>query len=762
MDIILIMVVILVALGVFSLIVGVSNDAVNFLGPAMGSKTASFRTILIVAALGIIAGAVFSGGMMEVARKGIFYPQNFYFDEIMIIFLAVMLTNVLLLDFFNTFGLPTSTTVSLVFALLGAAVTVSFLKMNEGPQMIISEDGVRKIADMGDYINTERALLIISGILVSIIISLVLGALVQWFSRLLFSFSYERKLKYFGSVWGGMAITFLTYFIVIKGAEGTSFLSENTLYYIEKYTVEIVLSSFIFWTLLIQLLFIVLKINIFKFIVLAGTFALAMAFAGNDMVNFIGVPLSGMDSLGHLTPGDNHDPENILMTFLSNPIKTDSFMLLIGGLIMVATLWLSVKARTVIKTSVDLSRQQDGFERFGSSMFSRSIVRISRSTGNSIAAIIPQAIKQKIKKRFEPPLGSNKHLDRDAPSFDMVRASSSLLVSAIIIAFGTSLGLPVSTTYVTFIVAMGASLADGAWGRESAVYRVTGVITIIGGWFFTAFSAFTISLLLALILFFGKLPAIIILFLVFVFLMIRSWKIHRTRQKEMEETENETSPELWENENIRMKCSTTVLKILEQSSAIYSSTIDGLINEDRKKLKELLKTIHEVNQKTKRQKDNVHFTISLLKEDSVETGHFYVQVLDYLRETAHCLTYITEPAFNHVDNNHGGLSSFQVSEINQIKIRFVDFMDDLMFLIEENNFSKIDLVIRKQQELLDKIQEIRINQVKMIKNDETGTKVSLLYLNMLHETKNMLLFSVNLLKAQRDFIIYSKYKSESE
>ncbi len=616
----LVLVIVLFILAISDLIVGVSNDAVNFLNSAIGSKAAPFKVIMIIAALGILVGATFSGGMMEVARKGIFHPEYFYFSEIIIIFLAVMITDIILLDTFNTFGLPTSTTVSIVFELLGAAVAMSIIKILSSPETA---------KDIGEFINTGNALAIIFGILLSIVIAFSIGALVQYITRIVFSFNYKKRLKYFGGIWGGIAITAITYFIIIKGAKGASFMSDEAKLLIKENTLLILGASFVAWTILLQLLNWIIKLNVLKLIVLVGTFALAMAFAGNDLVNFIGVPLAGYESFKEFLSEPSASPDTFLMEALTGEIKSPTIFLIIAGFIMVLALWFSRKARYVTKTEIGLSRQDEGSERFGSSMLSRSLVRSSINFGNVIRYIIPKRIQKGIARQFDKPETPSIDL-KDAPSFDLLRASVNLVVASIIISFATSLRLPLSTTYVTFMVAMGSSLSDKAWDRESAVYRITGVLSVIGGWFFTALSAFTVAFLIVYIIHWGAFISIGILLIIALILIIKTHVFHKKREKKSEEYKT-TTDEI-NSKNIFEKCTINVAITLNNAIKIYNETIQALVKEDLKKLKSIKKEIKEINKKAKYLKDNIHNTIIQLQEDSIETGHYYVQVLDFLRE----------------------------------------------------------------------------------------------------------------------------------
>jgi phosphate/sulfate permease len=519
LSVYIVIIIILGLLAISDLIVGVSNDAVNFLNSAVGSKAASIRTIFIVAALGILFGCTFSSGMMEVARKGIFHPGLFYFSEIILIFLAVMVTDVILLDSFNTLGLPTSTTVSIVFELLGAAVGLSVIKVLTDPNAL----------ELAAYINSGKALAIISGILVSVVIAFTSGVIIQFLSRLLFSFNYQRRIKAFGALWGGMSISAITYFILVKGAKGASFMSKETVNYIQDNTWVIIFASFVLWTIILQLLLWFTKVNIFKLIVLVGTFALAMAFAGNDLVNFIGVPLAGYNAY-ELFISSGSSPDSYLMTDLAGKVKTPTLFLLIAGIVMTLTLWKSRKAKMVLQTSLDLGRQYEGNERFASYAVSRSLVRSFSKLSKLVTTILPDKLLNGVKNQFDYSDADSKesgHAD-DGSSFDLIRAAVTLMVASILIALGTSLKLPLSTTYVTFMVFMGTSLADGAWGRESAVYRVSGVISVIGGWFFTAFSAFTVALIIVILFYYGGVIAIVAVLLITIYLVYRTHSSHES------------------------------------------------------------------------------------------------------------------------------------------------------------------------------------------------------------------------------------------
>ncbi|MGM0613170.1 MAG: inorganic phosphate transporter [Bacteroidota bacterium] len=734
---------ILFLLAISDLVVGVSNDAVNFLNSAIGAKVAPFRVIMIIAALGVLVGATFSGGMMEVARKGIFHPEFFSFQEIMFLFLAVMITDVILLDIYNTLGLPTSTTVSIVFELLGAAVGLSLLKVMHSPE----------ITSISHYINSDKALQIIFGILLSVVIAFAIGALVQYITRLIFSFNFERKLKYLGGIFGGVAITAITYFILIKGVKGATFMTDATKDYITSNAVIIIGFSFVFWTIITQLLHSLFKVDILKFIVLIGTFALAMAFAGNDLVNFIGVPLAGLASFKAFAAAPGQDATQVMMEALAGPVKTSTIFLVGAGIVMVITLWTSKKARSVVNTSIDLSRQHEGTERFGSSGFSRVIVRRAIAFGKTVKIVLPSTTRKYINKQFDASK-TNEENDKSGVSFDKLRAAVNLIVAAILISFATSLKLPLSTTYVTFMVAMGTSLADRAWGRESAVYRITGVLSVIGGWFLTALSAFTVAFIVVNFISWGKVYAIAIMVIIAITMIIRTHKLHNKRTKASEKKKQQELA-LVDNASVMKSCSLKTKEIVESINQNYKEIINSLYNEDRKNAKSALKSIRQLNKDLKEEQNNLGTTIVKLQEEGAETSHYYVQVIGYLREIGHCLNYMADPSFDHIDNMHKGLSVTQKEELDKIQELLYKLLNLASEIIEENTFVKIDNLIETQNNLLTQLKQARKNQIKRIKHKDTGKKNSMLYLNILQETKNLSLYSVNLIKAHRDFVIYN-------
>jgi len=739
-NIYLVIVVLLFLLAASDLVVGVSNDAVNFLNSAVGSKVASFKVIMLVAAVGILIGAVFSSGMMEVARKGIFNPGEFYFSEIMIIFMAVMVTDVLLLDAYNTWGLPTSTTVSIVFELLGAAVGMASIKL------LMSDGGMT----ISQFINSSKALAIISGILLSVGVAFSVGAIIQYLTRMAFSFNFDKRIKYIGAIWGGIAFSALTYFILIKGIKGASFMSGDIKEWISENSLLIMFYSLIGWTAILQLLFLLFRINILKVIVLVGTFSLAMAFAGNDLVNFIGVPIAGFNSWEAFSSVQGANPDGFLMTALAGKVPTPELFLVIAGIIMVLTLYLSKKARSVLKTSIDLSRQDEGEERFKATWFSKVLVRSSLKFTNNIKRFLPNAVVSLVEKQFEPAKINKK--EKDPPAFDMIRASVNLTVASVLIAFGTSLKLPLSTTYVTFMVAMGTSLADNAWGRESAVYRISGVIAVIGGWFLTAISAFTVAFIMVYIFNYGGLYSMFGMVILVAYIIFRSHIYHKKANAEDVDDTQDVSTVSEENiANKSMRAITKNLKIIVNA---YGKTIEGLEKEDNKKLKKIKKELDTTTAKTKYLKDHINIIVDKLREGSEDNAYYFVQVLDFMREMLHSISFITGPVYEHVDNNHKPLITDQIAELKQLGSIFNIMVSKIIVDIESCDYSSQDDIQLELNKLLELIELSNKKQIKRIKNSVVGTKNSILFMNIINESKHLSLQAVNLYKSQRDFVDY--------
>lgn len=724
---------VLFLLAISDLIVGVSNDAVNFLNSAIGSKAAPFKIILAIAAAGVLVGAVFSNGMMEVARKGIFNPEFFGFNEIMIIFLAVMLTDILLLDFFNTIGLPTSTTVSIVFELLGSAVAVSIYKVTR------SVDSLHQVSD---FINVNSSVMIIVGIFLSVVIAFSVGMIVQWIVRLAFSFNVKKTTKYWTGIWGGFAITAILFFLLIKGAKGSTLISADMLATIKENTARVLLISFVGWTLLFQLLTLFTRVNVMKITVLVGTFALAMAFAGNDLVNFIGVPLAGFESFKAFMASGSTEPSGFMMTALQEKVNTPIYFLIAAGMIMVLTLRFSKKAKSVTATSIDLSRQGEGTERFASSGLARFLVRQAVGTSNVVAKIAPPAITRFVQNRFNEE--NNQDVKDPKMAFDLVRASVNLVVASILIAIGTSLKLPLSTTYVTFMVAMGTSLADGAWGRESAVYRITGVLTVVGGWFFTAFSAFLASFLIASLIFFGKLPVILILIVLSIFILLRTHAFHKRRAEKQERLATELSTA---SNEVLKSCDNEVKRTIKKVSGILEMTYTNLLKEKHKELKKLRKEAKSLSKEIKDIRESIPDTLRKFEEHELESGHHYVQVVAYMKEMSNSLMHVVQPAYNHLDNNHPA-DKDQIDVLKSFNVKTTEYFAFLIKLLENREFNRMDELVKRRDEMINLANEILVNRIKILKKTQKGVKISVTYMEMLSETKNLFLNSVHLVKAE--------------
>ena len=749
----LILVIVLFALAISDLIVGVSNDAVNFLNSAIGSKAAPKWVIFLMASLGVLVGATFSNGMMEVARKGIFHPDQFFFAEIMVIFLAVMITDVILLDMFNTFGMPTSTTVSIVFELLGSAVAVSAVK--------IKSMGGSIAAELSNYINSEKALAIITGILLSVFIAFTIGAIVQYITRLIFSFNYRRPMKYMGALFGGGAITAITYFMLIKGMKGSSFADiqinggETLQEWFKQNSILILLYSFLFWSAFIQLLRWIFKIKILKVVVLVGTFALAMAFAGNDLVNFIGVPLAGYNSFKAWAASGGAAPDAYSMEMLAGKVGTPTYMLLVAGLIMIVTLIFSRKARSVVSTTVDLSRQSEGSERFDSSLAARILVRSTTNFNKKLLKIVPDGITKSVQSRFAP-FTYVPDDDSEPPAFDKIRASVNLVVASILIAIGTSLKLPLSTTYVTFMVAMGTSLADRAWDRETAVYRISGVFSVIGGWFLTALIAFTVSGIIALLISVSSKFMIFIFVAIAIFMVIRTQVFFKKRAERRAAEEEDAIKEEDAIEQIITKSSKQVVKAIVSSNQIITLGIESFLNEDRGGLLNAEKGCRDFSKKAKKNKDKVYSTVSKITEGSLDTSHFYVQMMEHKREMAHAVHFMLEPMIHHIENNHKPFISEQCDEMKEMISKIDTFFNYVLHSVKEEKFEELENLIIERDEILESLNGLEKNQIKRIKSKAVNTRNSQLFFKVISEIEHLLLHTVNLVKSQRDFITISR------
>jgi phosphate/sulfate permease len=732
------MIIALGLLAVGDLVVGVSNDAVNFLNSALGSKAISVRNIMILASLGVAVGAVFSSGMMEVARKGIFNPDMFFFSEIMIIFMAVMITDILLLDFFNTLGMPTSTTVSIVFELLGAAVAVSLIK-------IFATGGDTSM--LAEYINVAKATQIIGGILLSVFVAFSVGALVQYISRLMLSYNYEKKANWVGSLFGGVALTSITYFILMKGIKGTAYakqsfdiLNGSTIAnFMETQVVFIALTSFILLSIFSYVLISFLKINIYKIIIGVGTFSLALAFAGNDLVNFIGVPIAAWQSYEAWSVSGIQATE-FSMEVLATKVPTPTILLFIAGMVMVLTLWISSKAKKVTKTEIDLARQQDTKERFKPNFISRGLVRLSINLSNITSRLLPQSSKDIIESRFERPaikLSSNKSIE--LPAFDMIRAAVNMMVAAILISIATSFKLPLSTTYVTFMVAMGTSLADRAWGSESAVYRVAGVLNVIGGWFFTAFIAFIGCGLIAFLINLGGPSAIAILLFLALIILARNYISHR---KETAQIKNEDALSTAESSSIQgliIESSSNVSKASKKVKKIFTASINGLATQDLKALKKNKKEVKSLAEEIDDLRNDLFYFIKNLDESTIKgASNFYINVLGSLQDISESLQYISKVTFKHINNNHKALTFNQIRELKEISLELETLFERIKFAFSKNNYREISSILDSKNQLLKSVREKINNQISRTKSEESSPKNTTLYFSILTESKDLI------------------------
>lgn len=740
------LIVLLFFLAIVDLVVGVSNDAVNFLNSAIGSKAVPMRTILVVAGLGVLVGAVFSSGLMEVARKGIFNPELFFFDEIIIIFLAVLITDILLLDFFNSIGIPTSTTVSVVFELLGAAVVISLLKLYESNP---------DFSSLGQFINVEKATEISFGILLSVFVAFCVGAIVQYISRLIFSFDYHKKLKYIGGLYGGVSLSAITYFILLKGTNTISFLDQNWIERVIDNKLWVIGISFLFWTLVSQLFIQVFRFHILKVIVVIGTFALALAFAGNDLVNFIGVSIAAWQSFllwqeAFLASGVL--PSDFLMSGLSGEVQTSPYLLVIAGGIMVVTLWFSSKAQYVVQTGVNLGRQGEGNERFKSNTLSRTIVRYAVFVGQTFSQLLSEPIQDKINSRFHNPdkaLGYKKGVAK--PAFDLLRASVNLVLASILISLATSYTLPLSTTYVTFMVAMGTSFGDRAWGRESAVYRVAGVFNVIGSWIATAAIAFTAAGLLSIIIWFGSFYAIGVLLVLAFFSIIRNAIKHSKRVKYEREHKKFNKTDIITINEINKESSDNIVKIISGVNFLLLDVVNNLGYHDLSRFKKSLKTQQELEMVIDELKDNVFYYIKSLQDTNVEASKFYVLTLDYLQDMVQSLAYITRTSHSHVSNNHKNLKFSQIRDLKGVQRDLDEVYSELVKAFQASEFDSIQKLISNEKKVLDKIADLIQKQIDRIRDTENSPKNSKLYFGILLETKTLTKTSIALLELFKDY-----------
>ena len=739
----LFLIIFLFVLAVFDLSVGVSNDAVNFMNSAIGSKAASFKVIMVIAAIGIFVGASLSNGMMDIARHGIYQPQHFYFSEIMCILLAVMLTDVVLLDIFNSLGMPTSTTVSLVFELLGGTVAISLIK-------IANSNGALQL---GDLLNTDKAFTVILAIFLSVAIAFFFGAIVQYISRLIFTFNYKKHMNYFIGLFGGLAATSILYFMLIKGLKESSFMEGDLKTMIYSNTDTIVWGALIFFTLLMQVLH-WLKVNVFKVVILLGTFALALAFAGNDLVNFIGVPLAGYSSyMDLMAQGGTTTTDTFLMESLLEPAKTPWYFLVGSGLVMVIALATSKKAQAVIKTSVDLARQSDGNENFGTSPVARVLVRTCNNASNTILSVVPLRVKDWIDSRFN----NNEIILEDKASFDLVRASVNVVLSGLLIALGTSLKLPLSTTYVAFMVAMGSSLADRAWGRESAVFRVTGVLSVIGGWFITAGAAFIICFFVTMIMYFGGMTAMVIMIGVAAFILIRSNNKYRKKMKS--EKQDDVFQQMLSSKDkavvwnlLRQHVRENLVKVLDFAANTYGQMTDGFIREDLKSLRKAVSSTNDEKDILKkiRRKE----TLGMRRIDrnvAIEKNTWFHLGSNSSEQMMYCLKRMCEPCKEHVDNNFNPLPAECAEEFVPIRDMLKSLLERTKDIIDKGNYEEADLVLAEGEELKTCLSRLHKMRIERMQEENSSVKLSLVYLNLLQESQELVSIMRHMLRASRKF-----------
>ncbi len=738
-------VVFLLCLAVFDLFVGVSNDAVNFLNSAVGAKVAKFRTVLIIASLGVAVGAVMSSGMMDVARHGIMSPNNYSFNEVMTIFLAVMVTDVIILDMFNTLGMPTSTTVSLVFELLGGTFILATIKM-------IGDGSL----SYGDLLNTDKALSVIIAIFVSVAIAFFFGILVQWISRIIFTFNYKKHSRYTIAIFGGIAFTALAYFIFLKGLGKSHYIDASTRDWITANTSMLLVYTFIGSTIVMEV-FHLLRINVFKFVVLMGTFALAMAFAGNDLVNFIGVPLAGLDSYNdYMANANGTAPTAYLMTSLMESAETPPLYLIAAGVIMIVAMATSKKAHNVIKTSVDLSRQDEGDEMFGTSRAARSIVRATQDADSVIKQFLPQRLKLWIDSRFN----KNEAELSEGAAFDIVRAAVNLVLASMLITIGTNYKLPLSTTYVTFMVAMGTSLADRAWSRESAVFRVTGVLSVIGGWFITAGAAFAACAIVCLLMFYGGIIVQVAFMALVIFLLIRSNRQYAKKEKESGKSDmfrlmmRSRDPEIvldLLNKHVSKTQSFVARFTIEQ----FNKIIDGLENEKPSLLRHVQRELRSEKDELKKYRRQELLALRRVPSDiAIERNTWFHLGINSSEQYIYCLRRMLEPIKEHVDNSFNPIPEVFVNEFRPIREKINDLMQQTENIISTGQYDNYREVLESAdacKDLLSSVRKQHINRIQQ--SDDENFKVSLVYLNILQESQQLLSNMRHQLRAAKKFIV---------
>ncbi len=745
-NIYILMIAALALLAIVDLIVGVSNDAVNFLNSAIGSKVINIKTILIIASLGVFVGAITSSGMMEVARKGIFNPAMFNFQNIMYIFMAVMITDVLLLDVFNTLGMPTSTTVSIVFELLGASVAMAFIKISANPNETTEA--------IWTYINYSTATFIIFGILLSVVVAFSIGAIVQFISRLLFSFNISNKKSAASIIFGGFSLAVISYFIFFKGFKGTSFYKTYHIKdYLENNLMQIFVVGFATWTLISFVISRYTRFNVLHLVIGIGTFSLALAFSGNDLVNFVGVPIAAWNSY-EAWHGSGIPATEFSMEILAKKVPSNTYLLLFAGLIMVLTIWFSKKAKEVIKTGIDLSRQGEGHEKFQPTAASRMSVRTAMALNKVFMTVTPKKTQEWINSRFNRSIiALPKSKEYEMPAFDTVRASVNLVVAGILISIGTSLKLPLSTTYVTFMVAMGTSLADRAWGRESAVYRVAGVLNVIGGWFATALIAFTAAGIALYLINLGGIVSVAILLTTVAILISRNYIKYAKKQKNKVADRKLNRAELITINGVIDESSSHISEVIKRVNKLYTSVAKDLASHDLDKLKKTNKHVGKLNDEVDQLKDEVFYFIKSMNDTSAEASRFYIMVIGYLQDISQSISYISKSSYKHVNNNHKNLKNSQIAELKEIDSKLEKMLSKIEIAFNNRDFDSFNSIIEDKQLLLDDVRASIEHQVNRIRKDksETSPKNTTLFFGILLETKDLLKAIMSLLELYQEF-----------
>lgn len=729
MDFFTILLIILFAVAIIDLIVGVSNDAVNFLNSAIGSKVAPLRTILLVASAGVVLGSMFSSGMMEIARNGLFNPSFFTFEQVMFLFLAVMLTDIILLDFYNSLGLPTSTTVSLVFEILGAAFAIGVLhSFSTG----LSWGEIQ----LDNILNFSSAFTIITGIFLSIFLAFIVGSLIQRVSRVIFTFSIKKSIKYYGAIFCGLSITTIIYFLLIKGVKGSSLVTDAQVKWVMENTWSIVLASFVFFSVVIQLIMWYTKINPLKVVVLLGTFSLAMAFAGNDLVNFIGVAVGGLVAFQNWAasgiPADQYQ-----MGILSEKLITPTWILLVAGVVMVVTLWTNAKSRKVTETELSLSRQDEGDEKFRPNVVSRIMVGVALLAGRTTDSVLPRSWSKAIERRFEK--GATDAIsEKDQPSFDLVRASVNLLVSSVLIAYGTSQKLPLSTTFVTFMVAMGTSFADQAWGRESAVYRVAGVMNVIAGWLITAVVAFAFSGFIAFILFKTGHVGVIVVTVLAAFLIIRSHVRFAKKEKKESSEKQLFASNLKDLKQAIDESNEVTVKNLKVIMKVYGTSVESLAKEKRKAVEKSMLRIKELHEQNEKIQHKIIKYVKKMPRQNLAASRLYILMFDYMQDLYQSILLISESCTVHLQNYHTSPSKRYLQQLQEVDKGLQGFAELVCKDIGSSHFEHAHEIKDQQQKWLSQLDQFIDDQITAIQKDNVGNRIGLLQMRLLLESKDLL------------------------